>query len=137
MSNVLRVEHVSLASPVLFSDDEVVDLDVDHAQEVIEQRSQSNNLSAVYVGDPRLEFAFVFNIFYQRTLEKLATIYAIQAEFTCYPFFLEEPLTSYGVIWSGDTPLQERWYRGRRRAQWDINLLWKETRLVECIVEGS
>lgn len=135
--NVLRVEHESLDEALLFTDDELVDVDVEEPVADLEQESQFNNLSPVFIGDPRFEFLFTFNIFAQRTLEKLGTIYNIRATFTCFPFFLEEPLTSFTVFWSPETPLRERWHRGRRRAQWDHQVMWKESRLVDCIVEGS
>ena len=135
--DVLRVEHESLTDPLLFSFDEVVEVDPVEPIADLEQESQGGNLSPVFIGGPRFEFQIQFHMFAQRTLEKVATIYGLRSTFTLYPFYLEEPLTSFTVFWSPSTPLQERWYRGRRRAQWDLDLLWKEQLLTDCLVETS
>lgn len=135
--DVLRVSHVNFATPLLFTDDEVENLIVRHEQIVVEQVTQTNNLLAAYVGSARLEFDFAFNIFYQETLEKLSRIRLLREEFIIYPFLAEEPLTSYTVIWGQSPTLREQWTRGRREAQWDINLTWKESRLVSCIVPAA
>jgi hypothetical protein len=129
--NVLRIDHASLGS-VYFTDDEVATLEVRHEQIVVEQASQTGNLTFVYVGCERYEFDLVFSIFYQDTLAKLDRIRQTQDEFVLYPFLLEEPLTSYDVFWPEQPGLREQWVRGRRRAQWDFPVTWKETRIEPC-----
>lgn len=133
MATVVRVEHSSLAGgSVTFSDDECVQLEVRREQIVVEQMSQSGNVTFVYVGEERYEFDFLFNVFYQSTLQKLEQIRLLRSTFTLYPALIEEPASSYTVFWPEQPTLRERWVRGRRVAQWDPNITWKESREVPC-----
>lgn len=130
---VLRVEHDDLpGGMVSFSEDEVVSAEWPREQIVVEQLSQSNNLSAVYVGDERYEFNIVFFIFYQDTLDKLELVRHLREEFELLPAILEEPETRFTVIWPETPTLRERWVRGRREAHWELPLIWKESGIDGC-----
>lgn len=134
MATIARVEHGGLPTGlVTFDDDELIAAEWPHRQIVVEQLSQSNYLTPVHVGDSRIEFGLLFSIFYQSTLEKLQQIRALRDEFTFFPALLEEPATVYTVFWPEDPPFRERWVRGRRQAHWQFDVVWKETRLVECL----
>jgi hypothetical protein len=138
MATVVRVEHDDLpGGEVTFSDDEIVELEVRREQIVVEQMSQSGNLSFVYVGEERYEFDFLFNVFYQSTLQKLEQIRLLRSTFTLFPALIEEPASSYVVFWPEQPTMTERWVRGRRVAQWDKNITWKESREVPCQAAGS
>ena len=136
--NVLRVLHDDLMAGMLeFSDDEVVELLVRRPQIVVEQASQTGSLTAVYLGTERYEFDIQFNIFYQVTLQKLESIRQLRAMFELRPFIYEEPLTAFTVFWPEEPTMQERWVRGRRAAQWDFPVTWKESRVVACPPVGE
>lgn len=133
MTNAIRIEHASLPGGVLwFTDDEEPELEVRHEQIVVEQMAQAGNLSFVYVGEVRYEFDFLFNIFLQSTLQKLEQIRLLRSAFTLFPFIIEEPATAFTVFWPEQPTLTERWVRGRRHAQWDKPITWKETREIIC-----
>jgi hypothetical protein len=133
VSTALLVEHSLLTGgSLLFTDDEVVELEVRREQIVVEQMAQAGNLSMIYVGEERYEFDFLFNIFYQSTLQKLEQIRLLRATFTIRPFVFEEPATLFTVFWPEQPTMTERWVRGRRFAQWDKPVTWKESRIVEC-----
>jgi hypothetical protein len=130
---VLTVLHEDLTNGMLtFTDDEIVELLVRRPQIVIEQQSQTGSLTAVYIGTERYEFDILFNIFYQSTLQKLEAIRQLRETFELRPFVYEEPATTFTVFWPADPTLQERWVRGRRAAQWDHPITWKESRVVTC-----
>jgi hypothetical protein len=131
--SVLRVLHDDLAGGMLqFSDDEVVELLVRRPQIVVEQESQTGSLTAVYLGTERYEFDIAFNVFRQTTLHKLEAIRQLRATFRLRPFIYEETLTEFIVFWPQEPTMQERWVRGRRAAQWDFPITWKESRVVQC-----
>jgi hypothetical protein len=132
MAIAVRVSHASLAADITFSDDEIVELEVRRPQIVVEQEAQAGNLFMVYVGEERYEFDFLFNVFYQTTLQKLEQVRFFRSTFTLYPFVIEEPSTAFTVFWPQEPTMTERWVRGRRFAQWDKPVTWKESRLVEC-----
>jgi hypothetical protein len=133
VSNVVRVAHDLLpAGELWFTDDDVVELEVRHEQIVVEQMAQAGNLSFVYVGEVRYEFDFLFNIYQQSTLQKLEMVRLLRASFTLMPFYLEEPASSFTVFWPEQPTMTERWVRGRRFAQWDKSVTWKETREIIC-----
>jgi hypothetical protein len=138
MSNVIRIAHADLAGGgFMLTDDEVVELEVRREQIVVEQMAQAGNLSMIYVGEERYEFDFLFNVFYQSTLQKLESIRLLRQTFTLYPFILEEPATAFTVFWPEQPTMTERWVRGRRFAQWDKPITWKESREVLCPPVGG
>jgi hypothetical protein len=133
MAVVLEVLHDDLAGGMLeFTDDEVVELQKRPEQIVVDQPSQGGNMTFIYVGQPRAEFDIQFHIFYQSTLEKLEAIRLLRDSFTLRPFALVEPATEYEVFWPQQPTFIERWVRGRRAAQWDFEVTWKETRVTLC-----
>lgn len=133
MANVVRVVHADLPSgQVIFTDDEVPQLEMRREQIVVEQVSQAGSLTFIYVGEERYEFDFLFNIFYQATLQKLERVRLLRSTFVLYPAMIEEPGTSYVVFWPEQPTMTERWVRGRRFAQWDKPITWKESREVPC-----
>lgn len=130
---VLMVLHDDLAGGMAtFTDDEVVEVLPTLPQIVVEQQSQTGSLTAVYLGTERYEFSILFNIFYQSTLHKLGAIRRLRSTFQLRPFVYEEPATEFDVFWPAEPTMQERWVRGRRAAQWDFPVVWKETRVVAC-----
>jgi hypothetical protein len=132
--DVLVVEHANLpGGMVSFTDDEIVQMDVRREQVVVQQKSQSGNVTFVYVGQERYEFDIQFFIFYQDSLEKLELVRALHQEFTLKPFIYEEPLTQFQVFWPEQPTLREQWVRGRRQAHWDHPVTWIETEVVPCL----
>lgn len=135
---VLSVVHPSLAGGFsTFTDDEVVEMLPRRPQIVNEQESQTGSLTMVYIGEERYEFDILFNIFYQSTLSKLEAIRHLRSTFILRPFLLEEAMTEFTVFWGQDPTMQERWYRGRRSAQWDFPVTWKESRVIPCQPVGA
>jgi len=131
MTLVLQVEHSSLASTLTFADDEVVRLNVRPVQDIREQFSQTGSLTVLYLGQERFEFDFSFEMFFRSTVEKLDQIRNIQEPFVIRPFITEAPLSRFTVVW-GAQPFREEWILGRRRAQWDFSVTWKEALTGTC-----
>ncbi len=134
----LRVTHADLPGGyVSFSDDEYVELEPIHNQIVVEQPLQNGQLAApIYVGEEQFDFPFLFNNYYQETLQKLDLIRRLRGTFQIQPFIIEET-TSFTVYWPQEPTMSERWRRGRRVAHWDKPILWREQRTVPCITTGS
>lgn len=135
---VLQVIHEDLDDGMVeFTDDEVVEIQTRAEQLVNEQEAQGGNIRMVYIGEERHEFDIQFNHYFGSTGPKLQAIRQLRATFVIRPYVLEEPATEYTVFWPGQPTFIERWVRGRRAAQWDNDITWKESRLVSCPAVGA
>jgi len=131
---VFKVRHVNLPNAELtFTEEEVVAMGVRHEDIRVEQTSQTGNLTVAYIDNVRYEFDIQWSVFYQNTLVKLHMIWNLRDTFTFYPFLLESPLSRFEVVWGDAPPAIEQWQRGRRQAQWELPITWKESRVDSCI----
>ena len=128
--SVIRVTHADLAGPVTFTDDEVLDLEPVPFQAEVEEVAQTGELSHVRLGVDRMDLEIIFRIRQRDTLDRLDQIHALSTPFTVQPFVYESPATTLTMVWPG--PLRERWHRGRRRANWDLPVIWRESTARTC-----
>lgn len=124
MAIVLQTMHTSTGL-LQFDDNEVVEVAPRQIQRVVEQESQTGNLSATYIGQDRFEWDITFDIFYRSTQVKLHQLFVLQDEFTLWPLLLESPMSTHTVRWIEEQFL-ERYARGRMLAAWEKTVTWKE-----------
>lgn len=131
---VIKVRHANLPTgEVTFVEEEVISMGVRHEDVRVEQLGQTGNLTVAYIPNVRYEFDIGWSVFYQNTLVKLHMIWNLRDKFILYPFLIESPLSWFEVVWGEGQPAREAWFRGRRQAQWELPITWKESKLESCV----
>jgi hypothetical protein len=141
MVDVFRFTHPFLLAPVLFKDEEIVDLRANPFQHTEEQISQSGNVSLIPVGSTYFIFDFRVNMYFRDTIEKLDEMRAAQSEscepFQFWPFWLYDQVTHFEVFWTNVSDFHERHVRGRIAGCWEQEIVMKEVVETFCIAEVS
>lgn len=134
MSTVLRCYSLDLPSVTLdFSDEEVDTVSIMPKRKERMGETQAGDVKIWFRGGVHYEFGIRFRVARYNTLLKLWELFNLEGDFTCYPHFPSDTVTNYTVVWmNADAAFVAKWRRGYPRANYTIDVLFREPRGENC-----